>query len=101
MEYQSHYSHVDANHCDGLRLEKAVVHQHLLLLNKHYKVIYFEALDTIVGCIKNWFEQEGYAIYQQLEDILVTNTSEEDYEDKVRDVTAFYGDDFNEELLKT
>ena len=52
-------------------------------------------------CIKNRFEQEGYAIYRQLEDILVTNTSEEDYEDKVRDVTAFYGDDFNEELLKT
>ena len=68
---------------------------------QHYKVIYFEALDTIVGCIKNRFEQEGYAIYRQLEDILVTNTSEEDYEDKVRDVTAFYGDDFNEELLKT
>ena len=33
----------------------------------YYSGIYFEALDTVVNCIKDMFDQEGYKIYSKLE----------------------------------
>lgn len=53
MEYQIHYSHVDAKH----RKQASSGTSAPTTPEQHYKVIYFEALDTIVGCIKNRFEQ--------------------------------------------
>ena len=37
----------------------------------YYRAIYFEALDTVVNCIKDRFDQEGYKIYSKLELLLL------------------------------
>ena len=33
----------------------------------HYKAIYYETLDTVIGCISDKFKQEGYQMYSKLE----------------------------------
>ena len=33
---------------------------------EHYRAIYFEALDTVIACIKERFEQESYSKLEQL-----------------------------------
>lgn len=38
----------------------------------HYKVIYYEILDTVTGCISDRFKQEGYQMYSKLEQVLIT-----------------------------
>ena len=37
----------------------------------HYRVLYFEALDTVTGSITERFDQEGYQIYSKLEQLLL------------------------------
>ena len=37
-----------------------------------YRVLYFETLDVVTTCVKDRFEQEGYKIYKQLEQLLIT-----------------------------
>ena len=42
---------------------------------EYYRRIYYEALDLAVNCIKNRFDQSGYAMYKNLETLLVTAAS--------------------------
>lgn len=39
----------------------------------HYKVIYFEALDTVITCIRSRFHQEGFQMYFKLEQLLINS----------------------------
>ena len=41
-----------------------------------YRVIYFQKIDTLIVCVKDRFEQQGYKIYKQLEQVLMTNDKE-------------------------
>ena len=67
-------------------------------LEDHYKVIYYETIDTVISCIRNRFEQEGYKMYCKVEQLLLKeNLSEEE----VDDVLQFYGSDFHKEKLLT
>ena len=36
----------------------------------HYRTIYYETLDTVIGCIGDRFKQEGYQMYSKLEQML-------------------------------
>jgi len=38
----------------------------------HFKVIYYEALGTVIACISDRFKQEGYQMYSNLEQLLST-----------------------------
>ena len=38
--------------------------------SSHYRRIYYEGLDLIINCVRNRFEQFGYKVYQQLQDLL-------------------------------
>ena len=65
----------------------------------HHRKIYFEALYLAIACIKDRFDQPGYAVYRNLEEILAlaangtTNTSQfEAFYD-------FYGKDVDKTLL--
>lgn len=63
---------------------------------------YFEALDLVVNCIKDRFDQPGYRIYKYLQDLLlksVTSTSET-YQTEFDFVVDFYGNDFEKNSLK-
>ena len=62
----------------------------------HYRAIYFEGLDTAIGCIANRFKQEGYQMYCKVEQLLVGGGQTED---EVKEVLAFYGSDFEKNTL--
>ena len=57
----------------------------------HYKAIYYETLDTVIGCISDRFKQEGYQMYSKLEQFLIM---EEQNEEDIDEVLKFYGSDF-------
>ena len=68
---------------------------------EYYKRIYYEALDLAVNCIKSRFDQPGYAMYKNLEALLVTAANGKDYEDCFKLVTDFYGTDLSQSRLRT
>ena len=53
----------------------------------HYRVTYFEAIDTVVGCISDRFEQEGYQMYSKVEQLLVKTKQDSG---EVDEVLKFY-----------
>ena len=40
-------------------------------IEDHYRVQYFEALDILIACIKDRFNQPGYRVYSKLETLLL------------------------------
>ena len=38
---------------------------------EHYKQIYYEALDYIISCVEDRFDQPGYRIYKTLEMLII------------------------------
>ena len=65
----------------------------------YYKTVYYEALDLIINCTKSRFDQPGYRVYQQLQDLLMKAASREDYQSEYEFVSKFYGADFSHQLL--
>ena len=65
----------------------------------HFKSVYFEAIDLIVNCIQNRFDQPGYRIYQSLETLLVKACKQEELQEHLDKVCDFYHDDFDKEML--
>ena len=66
----------------------------------HYRRIYYEAIDMITTCINSRFDQPGYKIYCNIEDLLL-KAANADYDAELKFVTQFYGSDFDGYLLKT
>ena len=54
-----------------LSLDSGSAAVHPFTPKDHYRAVYFEAIDTVVGCIQDSFEQEGYRVYSKLENILI------------------------------
>ena len=67
----------------------------------HYRQIYYEGLDLIINCIKDRFEQEGYMVYQRVQNLLLKAARHEDITADLDFVTSFYGADFDSQRLKT
>ena len=63
----------------------------------HDRYTYVEALDLIVCGIKECFDQPGYKVYSNSENVLV-KAVKENY-DKLKFVVDFYKEDFNEDQL--
>ena len=55
----------------------------------HYRTIYYETIDTVIACISDWFNQEGY--HSKLEQMLVDDGQSEE---EIDEVLTFYGSDF-------
>ena len=66
-----------------------------------YKQIYFEALDLIVNCIEDRFNQPGFRIYQRIESLLVKACKQEELKSDIEVVCKTYKDDFDKDLLFT
>ena len=62
----------------------------------HFRQHFYEAIDLIVSCIEERFDQPGYKIYHQLEDLLVKACKQAD---NLQSIMKFYKDDFNQDLL--
>ena len=69
-------------------IQKAFYHQH-----------YYETIDHLVNCIKARFEQPGYAVYCNLEQLLVKACLGENVFSELQEVCSFYKNDFQKELL--
>ena len=68
----------------------------------HYRPQYFEAIDLLLSCIKDRFDQPGYKVYSKLEALILdaangTSVNEEQLEE----VMQLYGSDLDESLLKS
>ena len=70
-------------------------------IEEHYRVQYFEALDLLVLCIKERFDQPGYKVYSKLETLLLNAASGQEFDALLDDVIELYGDDFDQSLLKS
>ena len=60
----------------------------------YFKPIYYEALDLIINCIKSRFNQPGYKVYCQLQQLLFKSAKGEDYQNELQLVRSFYGAEF-------
>ena len=63
------------------------------------KLCYLEAIDLIVNCVEESFNQPGYQIYHKLETILLKACMQEELEEHLEAVCTFYKDDFENVLL--
>ena len=62
---------------------------------------FFEAIDLIVGCIKNRFNQPGFEVYSKLEKMLLNAANKCSIDSEFDETVTLYGSDFNPPVLKT
>ena len=67
----------------------------------YFRQIYFNAIDTVTACIKRRFDQPGYTIYDQVEQMLVNAANGKPFEKNLDDVVDFYKDDLDKFQLET
>ena len=61
----------------------------------NYRVKFFEALDLVINCIEDRFNQKDYHLYATCEQLLIKAVKKEDFSDDISEVMDFYNDDFN------
>ena len=61
----------------------------------YYKRVYFNAIDTIVACIQDRFNQPGFPACQNIEQLLLNAVNNKNYEEQLKNVLAVYGDDLD------
>ena len=61
---------------------------------------YFEAFDLAINTIQDGFEQRGYKIYSNLEQLLLKACQKENFDQELEDACSFYKDDFEIETLR-
>ena len=67
----------------------------------HYRQLYYEVLDSAKSSIQTRFNQKGYAIYTQMENLLLKSAKGVDATDEFNAVTELYGEDLDSNLLLT
>ena len=66
----------------------------------HYRQLYYEAIDIIVSCLKDRFDQPGYQIYSNLEQLLSKACQGKEYDEELHFVCDYYKEDLQQELLR-
>ena len=66
---------------------------------EYYRQHYYQAVDTIIMCITDRFDQPGYRVYSEVEQLLLKACKQENFESELKSVCSFYRDDFNPPLL--
>lgn len=66
----------------------------------YFRQHYFEAIDLIINCIKDRFQQPGYIVYSHLEQLLLKAAENKDIKEELEFVCKFYEDDLDQENLK-
>ena len=61
---------------------------------------YFEVLDFVVNCVRQRFNQPGYAVYKHLVDLLLKAARCETYNTEYDFILQFYGNDLDKLNLK-
>ena len=63
--------------------------------------VYFEAIDVAVNSLKNRFDQPGYQLYSNLEQLLIKACQGKTFEEELEFISSFYKDDLDKELLQS
>ena len=66
-----------------------------------YRKPYYEALDLVITCIKDRFDQNDYKVYATLQDVLLKAAKKESFDAELDAGLSFYASDFDPSLLKT
>ena len=69
-------------------------------VDEYYRDIYYQALDLIITCIRERFDQPGFRAYFKLQDLLLKCVNGNAYEEEIDFVTSFYADDICTQQLK-
>ena len=69
-------------------------------VEEEYRRQYYAALDSVITCIKERFEQKDYEMYATLEQPLIKAIFGEPFEEELQKVSGFYHDDFNDDILR-
>ena len=73
----------------------------VLLYKSTIPRLYYEAMDLAITIIKDRFDQPGFHMYRNLETVLVNAANKKEYIEQLKEILAFYRDDFNEAELRT
>ncbi|KAH3782264.1 hypothetical protein DPMN_160177 [Dreissena polymorpha] len=68
----------------------------------HYRHTYFEALDLVIHCVHDRFDQPGLKVLRNIEDLIdkAASYSYEHCSEEFLFVAEFYSDDVNKDTLK-
>ena len=61
---------------------------------------YYAALNSVITCIKERFEQKDHEMYATLEQLLIKAILDESFEEELQKVIGFYNDDFNDGIIR-
>ena len=67
---------------------------------EEYRRQYYAALDSVITCIKERFEQKDYEMYAIYEQLLIKALLGKWSEEELQKVIGFYHDDFNDDILR-
>lgn len=66
-----------------------------------YRKHYFEALDLVINCIKERFDQEDFKLYAMLQEIILKAAKKENFDEEFNKAMEIYHEDFDLPLLKS
>ena len=64
-----------------------------------YRRFYYEAVDNAISTIKDRFNQPGYIMYCNLQNLLMKTANQQDFHTELQKVTDFYEDDVDASSL--
>ena len=66
----------------------------------YYRQMYYEAVDNTMECLKKRFDQPGYHMYSNLEQLLIKAAMKENFELHFKAVCDFYKNDIKPDILQ-
>ena len=67
----------------------------------YYKRIYFNAIDTIIACIQDRFNELGFRTCENIKQFLLNAVNDKNFEGQLKNVLALCGDNLNIITLTT
>ena len=67
----------------------------------HYRAVYYEALDLVTMGINNRFDQPGYKVYRNIEELILKECQGKEYEEELYFVCTHYKNDVNKYQLES
>ena len=69
-------------------------------VEEEYQRQYYAALDSVVTCIKERFEQKDHEMYATLEQHFIKAILGESFEEELQKMIGFYHADFNDDIVR-
>jgi len=68
-------------------------------VEEHYRGQYYEAIDITIATVEKHFDQPGYAMYCNLEGLLIKSAKQQYFSAEFKVATDFYGSDLKPSSL--